>query len=79
MQPGGNGPGGGRIGAILISPFIKPGVKSKQPYNHYSLLRSIESIFGLPHLALAAQTAVPEFGADIFGDAPKAPSVAAKH
>ncbi len=35
--PGVVGPGGGRIGAVLISPFIKPGTISSAPYNHYSL------------------------------------------
>jgi len=67
FPPGGNGPGGGRIGAVLISPFIKPGTVSPQPYNHYSLLRSVEDIFALTHLALAAQPSVSSFGADIFG------------
>lgn len=66
FPPGGNGPGGGRIGAVLLSPFIAPGTVSKQPYNHYGLLRSVEDIFGLPHLALAAQPSVSSFGSDIF-------------
>ena len=47
--------GGDRIGAVLLSPFIKPGSRSDVPYNHYSLLRSIEDIFQLPeHLGYAA-------------------------
>jgi len=49
-EPGKTGPGGGRIGAILLSPLIKPGTVSTVPYNHYSLPRTIEDIFGLPHL-----------------------------
>ena len=32
--------GGDQIGALLISPFIKPGSTSDTGYNHYSLLRS---------------------------------------
>jgi hypothetical protein len=68
--PGGNGPGGGRIGAVLLSPFIKPGTISQQPYNHYSLLRSIEDFFGLSHLALAGLPQVGSFGPDIFAIAP---------
>jgi len=36
-------------------------------YNHYSLLRSIEDIFGLPHLAEAAMARVKSFGPDVFG------------
>jgi hypothetical protein len=40
--------GGGRVGLLLISPFVKAGsVNSVSNYNHYSLLRSIEDLFGL--------------------------------
>lgn len=42
-----NGYGGDRIGALLLSPFIKPGSASEIEYNHYSLLRSLEDIFRL--------------------------------
>ena len=65
--PGVAGPGGGRIGAILVSPFIKPGTVSDTPYNHYSLLRSLEDIFGLDHLGYAGQAGLKPFGADVFG------------
>jgi hypothetical protein len=41
------GYGGDRVGAVLLSPFIKPGSVSHTPYNHYSLLRSLEDIFQL--------------------------------
>ena len=48
---GESGPGGGKMGAVLISPFINPGtVVTKTYYNHYSSLASIEDLFGLPHL-----------------------------
>ena len=79
FPPGGNGPGGGRIGAVLISPSIKPGTVSRQPYNHYSLLRSVEDMFTLPHLALAARPLVPSFGNDIFGGPMDQTTVPAKH
>jgi hypothetical protein len=50
-----NGYGGDRIGALLLSPFINPGSTSSTAYNHYSLLRSIEDIFGLDgHIGYAA-------------------------
>jgi hypothetical protein len=63
--PGISGPGGGRVGAILLSPFIRPGTVSTTPYNHYSSLASWESLLGLPRLAYAAS--VPSvFGADVF-------------
>jgi len=64
--PGVNGPGGGRIGAVLVSSSIAPGTVSDVPYNHYSLLRSIEDMFGLDHLGYAGQAGMKPFGADIF-------------
>jgi len=65
-KPGVNGPGGGRTGAVLLSRFIKPGTVSNIPYNHYSMLRSIEDIFGLGHLGYAAKAGLASFGKDVF-------------
>jgi hypothetical protein len=53
--------------AVLLSPLIQPGTVSTVPYNHYSLLRSIKDIFGLPHLGNAATARVRSFGPDVFG------------
>ena len=64
--PGVFGPGGGRIGAVVLSPFVKPGTVSSVPYNHYSLLRSIEDWFGLPYLGYAGQHGLHTFGPDVF-------------
>jgi phospholipase C len=61
-----NGPGGGRIGAVLLSPFIKPGTVSSEPYNHYSTLRYVEDTFGLAHLGYAGQAGLKVFGSDVF-------------
>lgn len=60
--------GGGRVGALLLSPFIKHGV-SRHPYDHFSLLRTIEDIFGLTHLGYAALPKVDSFKASIFAGA----------
>lgn len=65
--PGTHGPGGGRTGAVLLSRFIKPGTVSDVPYNHYSMLRSIEDVFGLKHLGYAGQRGLASFGADVYG------------
>jgi phosphatidylinositol-3-phosphatase len=65
-EPGLYGPGGGRVGAVALSPFIKPGTKSSVDYNHYSLLKTVERIFGLPLLGDAKQPQVRAFGADVF-------------
>jgi hypothetical protein len=66
--PGGQsgGPGGGRTGAVLLSPFIRPGTTTALQYNHYSLLRSIEDLFGLPHLGYAAASGLRPFGTDVY-------------
>jgi hypothetical protein len=64
--PGIIGPGGGRIGAVLLSPYIKPGTVSTKAYNHYALLRSLEDIFGLGHLGYAGQEGLEPFGADVY-------------
>ena len=60
------GPGGGRIGAVLLSPFINPGTVSNESYNHYSLLRTVEDIYGLPHLGYAAEPDLKSLGSDVF-------------
>jgi len=61
--PGITGPGGGRVGAVVLSPYVAPGTVSDVGYNHYSLLRSIEDLLGIGtggtdghgHLGYAAQ------------------------
>lgn len=64
--PGLTGPGGGRVGAVMLSPFIKPGTVSNLPYNHYSTLRSLEALFKLPHLGFAGAAGLQTFGRDIY-------------
>jgi phosphatidylinositol-3-phosphatase len=65
-KPGVNGPGGGRTGAVVLSRFIKPGTVSRVPYNHYSLLRTVEDVFGVPHLLYAGRKGLASFGKDVF-------------
>jgi hypothetical protein len=71
--PGISGPGGGRIGAVVLSPYVRPGTVSHQPYNHYSLLRTVETIFALPPLGYAAAADLRIFGADVFSAAAQRP------
>ncbi len=61
--------GGGKVGAVLLSPFIKPGTVTQTAYNHYSLLLSIEDLFGLAPLGFAAQSGLAAFGSDVFTNA----------
>ncbi|HEY9126863.1 MAG TPA: alkaline phosphatase family protein [Acidobacteriaceae bacterium] len=59
--------GGDRTGAVLLSPFIKAGTVSTTPYNHYSLLKTLEDIFVLqPYLGYAGQSGLQSMGSDIF-------------
>jgi hypothetical protein len=60
------GAGGGRVGAVLVSRWIKPGSITTQPYNHYSLLASIEDLMHLPLLGYAGKTGLPHFGKDVY-------------
>jgi hypothetical protein len=64
--PGITGPGGGRVGAVVLSKFVRPGTLVTTPYNHYSLLRTIEDLFALDHLGFAGQADANSFGLDVF-------------
>jgi hypothetical protein len=66
LLPGLTGLGGGRTGAVLLSPFIKPGTVSTTSYNHYSMLRSVEDIFGLQYLGNAGASGQAGFGSDVY-------------
>jgi len=59
-------PGGGQVGALLLSPFIKGGATNQDTYNHFSLLRTVEDLFGLRHLGYAGGKDVGSFAASIF-------------
>jgi hypothetical protein len=72
-SPGITGSGGGAVGAVLLSPCIKPGTQTIVPYNHYSMLRSVEDIFALPHLGYAQLPGETSFGPDVFTGSCSAP------
>jgi hypothetical protein len=73
-MPGISGPGGGRIGALLIGHCVRHGRRDPRPYNHYSLLRSLENLYGIRtggtdghgHLGYAAATGLRPFGSELF-------------
>ncbi len=65
-EPGINGPGGGRVGAVLMSPCIAPGTVSDVNYNHYSMLGSVENLFGLGKLGYAQLPGQSYFGSDVY-------------
>jgi phosphatidylinositol-3-phosphatase len=61
--------GGGRVGMLLISPYVLPGSVDKTGYfNHFSFLRSIEELFGLSALGYAAEPAVVPFDEVVYNN-----------
>jgi hypothetical protein len=59
--------GGGRVGLLLISPFVAPGSKNETAYfNHYSLLLSIEELFELERIGYAGEIALTPFDSTIY-------------
>ena len=62
------GPGGGRIGALLLSPYVKAGSTTSTPYNHYALLCSIENLFGLDKLGYAGMSGLQCFDSSVYNN-----------
>jgi hypothetical protein len=61
------GHGGGQVGLLLLSPFLKKGGGfAQETYDHYSLLATIEQIFGLSKLGYAGLPEVKPFGLSLF-------------
>jgi phosphatidylinositol-3-phosphatase len=58
--------GGGQVGALLLSPFVKARTISQAPFNHFSLLRTIEDLFGLKHLGYAGGAHVTALEPSLF-------------
>ena len=85
-QPGPNSPlpgiygmGGGRTGALVVGRCVAGGKRDATPYNHYSLLRSLEDLFGIRtggsdgkgHLGYAGASGLASFGPDLFSSCKK--------
>jgi hypothetical protein len=66
--PGIFGMGGGVVGALVLSQWTRPGTWSTTPYNHYSLLASLEDIYGLRHLGYARTAGLNRFGLDVYNN-----------
>jgi hypothetical protein len=59
--------GGGRVGLLLLSPFVTPGSVDESGYfNHFSLLRSIEELFELEPLGYAGEEALTGFDSTVY-------------
>ncbi len=82
--PGIFGPGGGRQGALVLSPYTLPGQVNDTAYNHFSFLRSMENLFGLNtvdldaspddgylgYAGLPAEEGMRAFGSDVYNCEP---------
>jgi hypothetical protein len=76
--------GGGRVGMLLLSPFVEPGsINESGYYNHFSFLLSIGELLEVtPPLGYAAEPALTAFDSTVFnsGEAPAdATAPAASH
>jgi hypothetical protein len=58
--------GGGRVGLLLLSPFVEPGTTSETYFNHFSLLATIEELFALERIGYAAEPAITGFDESLF-------------
>ena len=58
--------GGGRVGLLLISPYVKAGSVNESFFNHFSLLLSIEELFKVKRLGYTSNPAMPSFEKPIY-------------
>jgi len=66
LSPAGLPRGGGTVGALLVSRYVKGGTTSEEQFNHFSLLRTIEDLFSLKHLGYAALPSVKSLPPALF-------------
>ncbi|MGH2913267.1 MAG: alkaline phosphatase family protein, partial [Solirubrobacteraceae bacterium] len=60
-------PGGGQVGMLLLSPFIKKGGGLVQDtYNHFSFLATVEQLFGLSKIGYAGLSEVKPLSPSLF-------------
>ena len=59
--------GGGKVGLLLISPYVKPNtVNETGYYNHFSLFASIEDLFTIGHIAYANLPDLTTFDSTVY-------------
>ncbi|MGH3497334.1 MAG: alkaline phosphatase family protein [Nocardioidaceae bacterium] len=45
---------GNHVATLVVAPSVRPGTKDATAYNHYSLLKTVEQMLGVPELGAAA-------------------------
>jgi hypothetical protein len=59
--------GGGKVGLLLISPFVEPGkVEAAEYANHFTLLRTLATMLGVEPTGYAAEEEVSTLSPDLF-------------
>ncbi len=59
--------GGGKVGLLMISPFVEPGRVEEAEYaNHFTLLKTLATMFGVEPTGYAAEEEVPTLSPELF-------------
>lgn len=59
--------GGGKVGLLMISPFVEPGEVEETEYaNHFTLLKTLATMLGVEPTGYAAEEEVPTLSPELF-------------
>jgi hypothetical protein len=59
--------GGGKVGLLMISPFVEPGKVDETEYaNHFTLLKTLATMLGVEPTGYATEEEVPTLSAELF-------------
>ena len=71
--------GGGKVGLLMISPFVEPGKVEEAEYaNHFTLLKTLATMLGVEPTGYAAEEEVPTLSPELFIEPPEAVTPAPK-
>ena len=74
-----NAGGGGKVGLLMISPYVEAGKVEEFEYaNHFTLLKSLEKMFGVEPLGYATEETVPTLSPSLFRSAEEVEAEAAE-
>jgi phosphatidylinositol-3-phosphatase len=63
--------GGGKVGLLMISPYLEPETVVEGEYaNHFTLLKTLEGIFGVEPLGFATEAEMPTLNPELFKTEP---------
>jgi len=71
--------GGGKVGLLMISPYVEAGKVEETEYaNHFTLLKSLEKMFGVEPLGFATEEQMPTLSPSLFRTAKEVEAEAAE-